>query len=106
MENLKIENEKKISLDNKKFKELVEYRNIKAEDFKLIKEIASFSIDLIIRDFHNFFSSYQERSGKELESLIRNEKDEKRKLLYEKFLEFYKKYDYLVCWNLVVFLEN
>jgi len=57
-------------------------------------------------ELHNAFNMYKERSGENLESLIRTAKKDDKKKPYEVALNFYNKYDWSVGWNLVRILEK
>ena len=96
-------------LSKERIREFIENRGIQTEDFCLIEKLASFPKNELIVGLHNMFNTHKERSGIELEGVIkfykiRNEDD--RAALYETALEFYKKYDWPASWNLVRVLEE
>jgi hypothetical protein len=113
MEN-KIENRNKeiiaeknpLIIGQKKFKDFIEFRKIKDEDFPLIEKMTTFPKELIIMELHNLFNMNHERSGEELERFIKNTTDEEKKDLYQSALNFYNKYGWATSYNLVRVLEG
>jgi len=99
-------NESADKLNIKEVQELIAKREIQAEDLHLIEKLASFPKNLIIAELHNMFNMYKDRSGKELENLIKTSGDQTKKLLYETALEFLAKYGWATSWNLVRILEE
>lgn len=93
-------------INQKEIQGFIKNRNIHPEDFHLIEELASFPNEMIIMEFHNLFNMYHERSGRELETMIRNTPNVSKKKLYETMKQFYQKYDWSVSWNLVRLLEE
>ena len=63
--------------------------------------------DIIIGEFHNFFSSYKSNYLKELEQEIaRGFSDEETKEIFQIFHTFLKKYNENICWNIESFVEQ
>lgn len=70
--------------------------------------------DLLIQDFHNFFSFNRENSEQVLVRRLASFEAEKvqdalleqRKKLYGLLLDFIRKYDWTVAWNLVTVFER
>jgi hypothetical protein len=57
-------------------------------------------------ELHNIFNMRKDRSGRELESLIKTSKDGDRTELYETALELYHRYGWAVCRSLARLLER
>ncbi|KKT81153.1 MAG: hypothetical protein A3B99_02870 [Candidatus Yanofskybacteria bacterium RIFCSPHIGHO2_02_FULL_44_12b] len=103
-------------LEEEDVKEFIKSRNISPEDFRVIKELSLIPKRFLIMELHNFFSFSRERSAAEFDKLIssldqRSEATDpelyrQRRRLYELFLEFIKKYNWAVAWNLEVVLER
>ncbi|MEK7070792.1 MAG: hypothetical protein AAB966_03215 [Patescibacteria group bacterium] len=93
-------------LEDGKVKDFIQDRDIKPEDFYLIEKLSTFSKPDIIEGLHNLFNLSKERSGADLEGIIKNTKDDAKKAMYEVALKFYQKYDWIVSWNLIRVLEN
>jgi len=81
-------------------------RGIKDEDVGLIDSLASFPKDMIIMELHNTFNMLRERASNELENLIQNTKDEKKKEMYQIALKFCNKYNWAVSYSLIRKLEG
>ena len=100
-------------LEEKDFKDLIEFRKINPEDFHLIEELSRFPKDFFI-ELHNYFGFSHENTVSDLERDIKHKKEEigrtgnkKLKSLLETraeirslFLEFAKKYDWITCMHL------
>ena len=105
---------KKFVLEEPDIKEFIKSRKINPEDFHFLEELSFISKQLLIMDFHNFFSFNKERSESELENLLallENEKvptslSEPREKLYKLLLDFVRKYNWAVAWNLVSVFER
>ena len=93
-------------IDRPELQEFIKDRKIRPEDFHLIEELATFPRDLVITELHNLFNMYHERSGGELERIIKNTEDVSKKSLCEKMLQFYQAYDWATSWNLERLLEK
>lgn len=94
-------------------KEVIESREINPEDFYLLEELAKMSKQLLIMDFHNFFSFSRENSKKELERLLVSieSKDgdpiwEQRRAMYGVFIKLLEKYHWTTVWNIEVVFER
>lgn len=108
------EKEEKSVLEEDDFKNFIESREIKPEDFHLIEKLSHYPKDLFIMELHNYFGFSRENTVSELERDIRRKKeeigkaqDEKFKAILEKrigirslFLEIAKKYDWTTCMHL------
>ena len=99
-------NELTDKLNKREVQEFITKRKIQAGDLHLIEKLTSFPKNLIIAELHNMFNMYRDRSGKELENLIKTSGDQTKKLLYETALEFLAKYGWATSWNLVRILEE
>lgn len=86
--------------------EFIERRKIQVEDLGLIEKLASFPKNLLIEELHNVFNMYKDRSGSELEHLIKTTRDETGVELYKVALEFYNKYGWSSSYDLVRVLEE
>jgi len=100
-------------LEEPEIKELIKSRNIKPEDFYVLEELSKISKQILIMDFHNFFTFSRENSDKELErnlAFLENVKDDpllgQRIKLNRSLLDFVRKYDWTVAWNLVSVFER
>lgn len=93
-------------INQQEIQDFIKDRNIQPEDFHLIEKLAASPKNLIIMELHNMFNMCKDRSGKDLENLIKTSKDENKKELYEVALEFYQKYDWPASWDLVRLLEK
>ena len=94
-------------------KEFIQSRKINPEDFYILEELALIPKQLIIADFHNFFSLNRERSQQELErtlTFLETVKDdsllEQRVMLNRLLLDFVRKYNWAIAWNLVAVFER
>lgn len=110
---MSVEKLKQSVLEELDVREFIESRKINPEDFYLLEELAKMSKQLLIMDFHNFFSFGRENSERELEkslAFMETVKDdpllEQRKKLNRLLLEFVRKYDWAVAWNLVTVFER
>lgn len=106
-------------LEEDDFKEFIEFRKIKPEDFKIIEELSQYPKDFFIYH-HNSFGINQEIVKHDLEGEIKSRErdiketqDEKQKSFLEKekkfaelFLEITKKYDSCVSKHLNVVFER
>jgi hypothetical protein len=101
-----IQNELLAKMDSTEVQEFIENRKIQADAIALIEKLVLFPKDFIIIEFHNFFNSYRDRSGKELECLVENAKDDTKRDLYKTLLEFYNKTGWAICYNLIRVLER
>lgn len=101
----KIEGNRSI-FDRREVQDLIKSRHVKPEDFHLLEKLAGFPKDLIISELHNLFNMNHEKSGKELESMIEQARDDEQKDLFETMLRFYKNYDWTASYNLVRVLEK
>jgi len=65
-------------IEHPAIKDFIVNRNIKEEDFELIKKFGVFAKNFIIQNFHNFFqsASAQENSLQALDELMRWSKDD------------------------------
>lgn len=98
--------ESKTIFDEAEIKQFIKIRCVVPEDFYIIEELSRVPSDLIIEKLHNIFNMYQERSTKELELLVTNEKNAKIKRIYELALAFGKKYNWAAGWNLIRIIEE
>ena len=96
----------KLIINNEEFQKFIKDRGVKPEDLSLIEKLALFPKDIIIMDLHNLFNTYHERSGRELERMIKNESDSQRAELYEVMRQFYEKYGWGTGWHLERLLEK
>ncbi|MBI2062427.1 MAG: hypothetical protein HYT64_01925 [Candidatus Yanofskybacteria bacterium] len=94
-------------------KAFIDSRNINFEDFYILEELVKIPKRLLIMDFHNFFSFAKENSEKELEralAFLETVKEdpllEQRKKLNRLLLDFVRKYNWAVAWNLVSVFER
>ena len=99
--------------ESHKFKDFLEYRQIKPEDIELAKEL--FEIDIkhpseasmvIFGIMHNFFQFARKESAERLRLKISDEKSEIKKRMYEILLHFTEKYDYYTANQLSRLLED
>lgn len=58
------------------FKDFIEDRDIQEEDYPIIAELYTYPNDKFIRAFHNSLSFEKERSGKMMQSMIEDNKDD------------------------------
>ena len=93
-------------LEEPDIQKLIAYRHIRSEDMRLIEELASFSGDLLNRELHNFFNLNQEKSAEMLKQQVQHAQDEIQKALYETFLLFAEKYNWMACYHLERELER
>ncbi|MBI2062147.1 MAG: hypothetical protein HYT64_00415 [Candidatus Yanofskybacteria bacterium] len=100
-------------LEEPDVKEFIESRNINSEDFYILEELAKISKRILIMDFHNFFSFAKENSEKELEralAFLETVKEdpllEQRIKLNRLLLDFIRKYNWAVAWNLISVFER
>lgn len=93
-------------LEREEVRKFIQFRNIKNEDLHFIEELAAFPKNLIIEELHNLFNMNKERSGIELENLIKTTSGEERKAMYKVALDFYSKHDWMTSLNLVRVLET
>ena len=97
-------------LEELDIKELIKSREISPEDFYILEELALISKQLIIADFHNFFSLNRERSAEELRKRIDlltiDDLSQVRRKLFGLLLDFVEKYNWAVAWNLVSVFER
>ncbi len=115
-------NNAKSVLEEKDFKNFIETREIKPEDFRIIEELSLFDKDFFIY-FHNFFSANRsaEFQIKELESQINNlkhdltleyisddaKKEKKKQIPFQNLLlEFLRKYGPGISQNLIAVFER
>jgi len=78
-----------------------------SEDLANIDKLLKADKDIIIGEFHNFFSSYKSNYLKELEQEIaRGFSDEETKEIFQIFHTFLKKYNENICWNIESFVEQ
>lgn len=103
MENLAEESLTK-NFSHNKVLDFIKEREIKKEDFPIIQKLFTFKRDLVIKLLHNIFNTYKNESGEELEYLANNAEGDSKDL-YISMLEFYRKYDWSVCFHLVRVLE-
>jgi len=93
-------------IDRPEFQDFIKNRKIRPEDLPLVEELAAFPKDQIIMELHNLFNMHHERSGRELENLLRGTQYEQKRSLYGTALRFYQAYDWAASYNLVRLLEN
>jgi hypothetical protein len=93
-------------LEKDHIQEFITDRKIQPEDFHLIEKLAAFPKDLLIRELHNMFNSYKERSGRELKMCIEHAHSDEVRSLLETALTFYEKYDWAASWALIRNLEK
>ena len=105
MEEQKVERKQTV-ISRREVQDFIVDRNIDPEDLCLIEKLASFPKEVVIIRLHNFFNTYREGSGKELDAIIQNTTDSSMKSLYEVINRFYKKYDWPASLNLVRLLEK
>ncbi len=114
-ENLPFLNEKQKStyLDNKEIKDFIRRRAFKEEDFDIIEDLLHINKNVLIKNFHNFFSFAQDNTLKELDSLIRNYgKDEQTEdtiqaiVAAQRYKTIVEKYDWYTANNLNSVLES
>jgi len=90
-----------------RFNDFLEFREIKEEDYPIIAELYTYPNDKFIRSFHNSLFFEKERSGKMIQSMIEEYKDDpKSKKFFELFLSFFEKYDYITTNHLNSIMEN
>lgn len=106
MENEFFSEKKSSIIELPEFQQFIKNRKISPENFHLIEKLAAFPKDLIILELHNLFNMNHERSGEELEIMIKDAPDDSRKTLYETAFRFYQTYGWSVSWNLVRLLEG
>ena len=102
-------------LEEPDVKEFIKSRKIDPGDFYVLEEMAKMPKQLLIMDFHNFFSFSKERSEKELErnlsflvwKMYKEDPElDQRIKLNKLLLEFVRKYNWAVAWNLVSVFER
>ncbi len=100
-------------LEESDVKEFIKSRNINFEDFYILEELSKIPKRILIMYFHNFFSFNRERSDKELErslEFLKTVREDpllgQRIKLNRLLLDFVRKYDWAVAWNLVSVFER
>lgn len=90
-----------------RFRDFLEFREIKEEDYPIIAELYMYPNDKFIRSFHNSLYFEKERSGKMIQSMIEDNKDDqKSKRFFELFLSFFEKYDYITTNHMNRIMED
>jgi hypothetical protein len=93
-------------LERPHVREFIEENEIKSEDYPLVEELATFDNNLIIECLHNTFNTFQERSEKELEIATHTARTSEQRLLYQKALEFLRRYNWAIALRLTRTLEK
>jgi hypothetical protein len=102
---LKFENQPPL-ISHPEVQEFIELRGVRPDDFYLIEELASFPKNLLIKELHNHFNLYRDRSERELLKMLQNAGDDQRKKLFSTFEQFVQKYDWIVAGHLERVLER
>src|SRR3989344_3473051 len=94
-------------LEDPEIQRFIKQREIKPEDFWIIETLAQVPQDFLIRHFHNHFNLNHERSVEKLEryqkiNTLTNAENE----IYNLYIEFTRKYDWMTSWHLNGILEN
>ncbi|MFA5188416.1 MAG: hypothetical protein WC460_03575 [Patescibacteria group bacterium] len=127
MENIKPEFKTKEPsvLADEDFKDMIEFRKIRPEDFSIIEELSKFPKNLFILNFHNFFTASKDNTvfdlklhikqrETQLESFLNSGQANNGRLetlqqeikIFQLFLDFAQKYDWNTCDNLNRLLER
>lgn len=95
-------------LHNEGIEDVIEARGIKEGDFPLIEELATFDKNLLIENFHNFFTFEKENSVATLDRMILKQTKEGDSLrrLCEIAKHFVSTYDWMAAWHLFRAIEN
>jgi len=91
---------KKSILSEEEIQKFIENREIQAEDFPILEKLGDFPLKFF-QNYHNYFNLLKEKSVAQLENDTNHQEDPEQKAFMELLLEFTKKYNWAVSWNLI-----